>query len=98
VVRFTNGGDGLFWGVYDESGAFRGRESVDLPLKPEGESGYVLRVDVRGNRMDVTVDEEVLFANALLPAAQGSIGLLAFGGPVTFANVQITVRQEETAP
>jgi hypothetical protein len=92
VVRFTNGGDGIFWGVYDEAGVFRGRASVDLPDKPEGETGYVLRVDVRASRMDVAVDGEIVIADALLPGTEGWLGLTAFGGPVTFDNVQITVR------
>lgn len=98
VVRFTGGGDGLFWGVYDEAGAFRGREAVNLPQKPEGETGYVLRVDVRGNTMDIYVDGDKVIENALLPAGQGWIGLVAYGGPVTFANVQVTVQQAQAAP
>jgi hypothetical protein len=98
VVRFTNGGDGLFWGVYDEAGIFRGRASVDLPEKPEGETGYMLRVEVWGKAMDVYVDDRQVIAGAALPQAEGSIGLLAYGGPVTFTNVQVTVRGEEGAP
>ena len=98
VVRFTRGGDSLFWGVYDEAGAFRGRQSVDLPPKPEGETGYVLRVDVRGNKMDIYADGDKVIEGALLPAGQGWIGLIAYGGPVTFTNVQVTVRQAQAAP
>ncbi len=98
VVRFTRGGDSLFWGVYDEAGAFRGRQSVDLPPKPEGETGYVLRVDVRGNKMDIYADGDMVIEGALLPAGQGWIGLIAYGGPVTFTNVQVTVRQAQAAP
>jgi hypothetical protein len=98
VVRFTNGGESLFWGVYDEAGTFRGRQAVDLPQKPEGETGYVLRVEVRGNTLDVYVDGEQVIAGAVLPQTQGYLGLLAFGGPVTFANVEITVRQAGAAP
>lgn len=98
VVRFTGGGNGLFWGVYDESGAFRGREAVNLPQKPEGETGFVLRVDVRGNKMDIYVDGDKVIEGSLLPAAQGWIGLVSYGGPVTFTNAQVTVRQAQAAP
>jgi hypothetical protein len=93
VVRIIKGGQGLFWGVYDESGAFRGRSSVDLPAKDEGETGYRLRVDVRGNSMDVFVDDEPVIEGALLPRAEGWISLMAFGGPVTFGNTEITIGQ-----
>jgi hypothetical protein len=93
VVRIIKGGQGVFWGVYDESGAFRGRSSVDLPAKGEGEASYRLRVDVRGNNMDVFVDDEPVIEGALLPRAEGWIGLMAFGGPVTFGNTEITIGQ-----
>jgi hypothetical protein len=95
VVRIINGGQGLFWGVYDESGAFRGRGSVDLPMKPEGETGYQLRVDVRGNSMDVLADNTMVIKSATLPRAEGWIGLIAYGGPVAFANTEITIGQAQ---
>lgn len=89
VVRFIRGGEGLFWGVYDESGAFRGRGSVELADKPEGV--YRLRLIVRSNSVDIFVDDEPIAADVRLPRAEGWIGLVAYGGPVTLANVEVTV-------
>jgi hypothetical protein len=89
VVRFIRGGEGVFWGVYDETGAFRGRGSVELADKPEGV--YRLRLIVRGNSVDIFVDDEPIAADVRLPRAEGWIGLVAYGGPVTLTNVEVTV-------
>lgn len=91
VVRFINGGDGLFWGVYDASGAFVGRDSIDLTDKYEGDNLYRLTADVRGDAMDILVDDEVVASGIVLPRTEGWVGLVAHGGPVTFSDLQITV-------
>jgi hypothetical protein len=91
VVRFINGGDGLFWGVFDASGIFLGRGSVTLPEKAEGDNLHRLLVDVRGNVMDILVDDESVAEEIVLPRSEGWVGLVAYGGPVTFTNLQITV-------
>ena len=91
VVRLINGGQGIFWGVYDESGAFRGRGSVELPQKFEGETGYRLKAVVKGNTMDVWVDDEQIGADIVLPRTQGWVSLVAFGGPIAFDNISIDV-------
>jgi len=91
VVRFINGGDGLFWGVYDASGAFIGRSSVDLANKAEGDNLFHLTADVRGDAMDILVDDEVVASGIVLPRTEGWVGLVAHGGPVTFSDLQIIV-------
>ena len=91
VVRFINGGDGLFWGAYDAGGVFRGRGSVTLPGKAEGDNLYRLQVDVRGDVMDILVDGEAVASEIVLPRNEGWVGLVAHGGPVAFTNLQITV-------
>ena len=91
VVRLINGGQGVFWGVYDESGAFRGRGSVELPTKFEGETGYRLRAAIKGNTMDVWVDGEMVAEGVVLPRTEGWISLVAFGGPIAFDNISVDV-------
>ena len=94
VVRLIKGGQGIFWGVYDEAGIFRGRGSVDLPLRPEGETGYRLHVDGKGDRLDIFLDDVLIAEAVTLPRAEGWIGLVAFGGPVALGNVQVVVLDE----
>lgn len=95
VVRFTDGGDGLFWGVYDAAGVFVGRGSVDLANKAEGDNLYHLAVAVRGDTLDIRVDDEVVVSGIVLPRTEGWIGLVTHGGPVTFNRLQITVEDGE---
>lgn len=89
VVRLIRGGAGIFWGSYDTAGAFRGRGSAELPPNPEGT--YRIRVVVVGDTVDIFVDDQLIAEKVSLPRAEGWIGLLAFGGPVTFRNVNISV-------
>lgn len=96
IVRFTNGGDGLFWGIYDATGAFVGRRAVDIANKPEGDNRFHLAVDVRGPSMDIWVDDELIASDVIIPRGEGWIGLVTHGGPVTFDKVQVTL--EEAAP
>jgi hypothetical protein len=95
VVRLINSGDGIFWGVYDAAGGFRGRGSADLPAKDEGETGFQLQLDVKGETMDIFVDDQLIAKDVVLPRSDGWIGLMSYGGPVTLANVEIMVRQPE---
>ena len=89
VVRLIKGGEGIFWGGYDTSGAFRGRGSAELPPNPEGI--YQMKLVVDGDTVDIYVDDQLIAENVPLPGAEGWIGLLAFGGPVTFRDVNISV-------
>jgi len=96
IVRFTNGGDGLFWGVFDATGAFVGRQAVDIANKPEGDNLFHLAVDVRGPSMDIWVDDALIAADVVVPRGAGWIGLVTHGGPVTFGQLQISL--EEATP
>lgn len=89
IVRFIRGGEGIFWGIYDEAGIFRGRGSAKLNQKLQGSNQ--LRLVVRGNRIDIFVDDQTIASGIHLPRAEGWISLVAHGGPVTLANVEVNV-------
>ena len=56
MARLIKGGQGIFWGTYDESGAFRGRGFAELT--PSENGIYQLKLTVRGNRLDVAVGDK----------------------------------------
>ncbi len=89
AIRLIKGGEGIFWGSYDTSGAFRGQNSAELPPNPEG--SYQIKLIVNGDHVDIFVDDQLIAEKVPLPGGEGWIGLLAFGGPVTFRNVKIAV-------
>lgn len=95
LVRLIKGGNGIFWGVYDETGTFRGQSSANLPTKPEGESVYHLVVDVNGGAATVSVDGEQITNKVVLPQPRGWIGLIAHGGSISFENLKITVKEPQ---
>lgn len=89
IVRLIRGGEGIFWGTYDEAGLFRGRGSKELTKNPAGV--YRVKVAVENDRVDIFVDDQPIAENVLMPYAEGWIGLVADTGPVTFQDVAIDV-------
>ncbi|MFN8442649.1 MAG: hypothetical protein U0175_17880 [Caldilineaceae bacterium] len=89
MVRIIRGGAAIFWGSFDESGTFLGRASAELPKSED--SIYHLVIRVAGNRLAISVDDQEIAKDILMPRSEGWIGLLAFGGPITFSDVKITV-------
>ncbi len=89
IVRLIRGGEGIFWGTYDEAGLFRGRGSQDLVKNPAGV--YQLKVVVQNDLVDIFVDDQQIADDVLTPHTEGWIGLVAHTGPVTFQDVAIDV-------
>ena len=87
MVRFGNGGQELFWGSYDADGVFNGEGGVPLDL-PANET-VKLHVVVRVDSFDIYVNDQVAVEAIPLQQASGWIGLISYGGPVTFSNVNV---------
>lgn len=83
ILRLINGGDGLFWGYYDDANKFQGVGSATL----ETAEAYVVKLSVVGNLMNVTVNGSPVASNVKLNSGGGWLGLLAFGGEVKFENL-----------
>ncbi len=84
LVRFSDNGQTLFWGTFDENRAFTGSGSVPLAL--DWSVPHRLQITVQSGRYAISVDGQAIAAD--LPTAQpgGWIGLASFRGPVTFSN------------
>jgi hypothetical protein len=90
IARFINGGSGLFWGFFDEASDFQGRGSVPLDL--EGDT-FLLRLEVAGDSMTLWVDNEPVLEDVPLNRNDGWIGLISFGGPVTYENLRVLITE-----
>lgn len=91
MVRFGGGGQELFWGRYDADGVFAGQGGVPFDLS-QGEP-HTLLLMVHEGDFDIVVNGEMLVESIPLERASGWIGLVSFGGPVTFDNVSLQLGQ-----
>ena len=90
IVRITNGGQGVWWGSTDETGKFKGQGSA--PLKTRLTS-MVLKLVVDGGKINVFIDDQPIVSDIPAQLTDGWIGLVAYGGPVKFENMQLEVTQ-----
>ncbi len=87
LVRLVNGGESIFWGYFDENSKFKGIGSAKLTKA----ASYVLKLAVRGNLMNVYVNDQMILQDMKLTSTEGWLGLLAHGGVVQFKNVKATI-------
>lgn len=90
IVRITNGGQGVWWGSTDETGKFKGQGSA--PLKTRLTS-MVLKLVVDGGKINVFIDDQPIVSDIPAQLTDGWIGLVSYGGPVKFENMQLEVTQ-----
>jgi hypothetical protein len=88
IARLINGGSGVFWGSFDDTSAFLGRGSVALDLPG---NTFLLRLEVAGDMMALWVNDELVLENVPLSRSDGWIGLISFGGPVTYDGLKVLI-------
>lgn len=91
MVRFGAGGRELFWGRYDAEGVFIGEGGVPLTL--DTDASYNLALIVRDADFDIQVNGETVVREVPLQRTSGWVGLISFGGPVTFTDIRLQLGQ-----
>lgn len=86
MVRFSRNGQEAFWGYFNESGAFQGEGGAALALEPG--KPHTLSVVIRASTFDVLVDGETVATQRPLHRQSGLLGLITYGGPITFTNLR----------
>jgi hypothetical protein len=89
MVRFSAGGREVFWGSYDAAGVFQGAGNATLDLPVDGP--HKLTIAVRAGNYDILVNDQEVATSVPLARDSGWIGLISFGGPVTFSNLSLKV-------
>ena len=89
MARFGRAGTEIFWGAYDENGVFTGQGGS--PLEDPGNTARTLTLIVRQESYDILVNGTPIVTD--LPHVQpgGWLGLISYGGPVTFSNFQLSL-------
>ncbi|MEM7539181.1 MAG: hypothetical protein AAF639_43890 [Chloroflexota bacterium] len=90
MVRFQDGGNGLIWGYFDDTGNFVGQGFKEMHLS-KGEA-HKLSVAVDRGVYNVQVNDEAIVSQVNSFRDSGWIGLTSFRGPVQFSNFQLSLR------
>lgn len=90
IVRFKDGGKGIWWGSINDEGKFKGQGSSPI----EGaEKTFTLKLVVKLDALSIYVNDVEIAKNVAIPSQEGWIGLLAYGGEVTFEDVRLEVEK-----
>lgn len=88
IVRFKDGGKAIWWGSINAEGKFKGQGSA--PVTGTAKT-FVLKLVIKLDSMTVFIDDKEIVKDVTLPSQEGWIGLLAYGGPITFEDVILDV-------
>lgn len=89
-IRLKDGGKAIWWGSINTEGKFKGQGSA--PLSVTG-STFTLKLVVQADQITIYVNDKLIVQNVQISSQDGWIGLLAYGGPVTFTDVKLDVNK-----
>jgi hypothetical protein len=92
MARLTDGGQGVFWGYYDDNGKFIGQGWAELSGQTDT---YNFKIVVQQHTYTMIINDETIATDILLTRQEGWLGLLAHSGPVTFQDVRISLGRQE---
>jgi hypothetical protein len=90
IVRLKDGGQAIWWGSTDNNGIFIGQGSA---LVPAPAKTLVLKTVINLDKMALFINDIQIVADVPLPAQDGWIGLLSYGGPVVFEDIKLEVEK-----
>ena len=90
IVRFKDGGKGIWWGSINDEGQFKGQGSSPI----EGtQKTFTLKLVVKLDTLSIYVNDGEIAKNIAISSQEGWVGLLAYGGEVTFEDVRLEVEK-----
>ena len=90
IVRLKDGGQAVWWGSTDTDGKFIGQGSAPVPVPG---TTLTLKTVVNLDKMTVYINDVQIVADVPLPAQDGWIGMLSYGGPITFTDDKLEVEK-----
>jgi hypothetical protein len=90
IVRLKDGGSAIWWGSINAEGQFKGQGSA---LVEHTGNTFILKIVVKLDSMIVLVNDNEIVKDVPLSSQEGWIGLLSYGGPVTFEDVKLEVEK-----
>ncbi|MFN8433522.1 MAG: hypothetical protein U0V18_05855 [Anaerolineales bacterium] len=90
IVRLKDGGKGIWWGSINDEGKFKGQGSAPI----EGtEKTFTLKLVVKLDTLSIYINDAEITKDVAISAQEGWVGLLAYGGKVTFEDVKLEVEK-----
>ncbi len=90
IIRLKDGGQAVWWGSINDEGKFKGQGSSKL--QKTGNT-FTLKLFVDLDKVTVFVNGEEVAKDIVVTSQEGWIGLLAYGGPLTFEDVILEVEE-----
>lgn len=90
IVRFKDGGKAIWWGSINDEGKFKGQGSS--PIEKTGNT-FILKLVVKLDKLSIYVNDVEVAKEITISTQEGWIGLLSYGGPVTFEDVKLEVEK-----
>ncbi len=90
IVRFKDGGKAIWWGSINDEGKFKGQGSS--PIENAG-STYTLKLVIKLDKLSIYINDVEVAKEITISSQEGWIGLLSYGGPVTFEDVKLEVEK-----
>ncbi len=90
IIRLKDGGEAIWWGAINAEGQFKGQGSS--PIEKSGQT-FVLKLVVKLDSLSIYVNDVEIAKDITISSQEGWIGLLAYGGPITFEDVLLEVEK-----
>ncbi len=87
LVRFTDDGAGIFWGFFDETGAFNSQGFSPTP--PVSTAPHTLEIFTDQETYSIRLDEQLHAQNIPLNTRSGHVGLTTSDSAVAFDSVEV---------
>ncbi|HNB54022.1 MAG TPA: hypothetical protein PK530_18890, partial [Anaerolineales bacterium] len=88
MVRFSDNGNGLFWGYYDDAGEFFGQGHYQTPIATN--TAYTLKILSGDTTYAVYLNDQPLASDIPLLRNSGYLGLITARSSVSFGLVEIS--------
>jgi hypothetical protein len=90
IIRLKDGGSAIWWGEINAEGKFKGQGSTKIDKTG---NASVLKLIVKLDKVTILVNDKEIVKDVTITSQDGWIGLLAYGGPVTFEDVKLDVNE-----
>ena len=97
LVRLAGGGNGVFWGYFDENEEFVGQgwSAFEPGEQEEQPFTFKIRIVVQRDTYDLYVNDLLVAEDNALINQDGFIGLLAYRGPIIFDQIGVTIGETQ---